>query len=201
MKSLKEYIHEVSLTEGLLDRVKNKEVSHDAIIKEFLEENYNINGSYTIKEKGNEFIVNVKGNVVVKNENITSLTNEFFEFGLISGDFYCYYCRYLTSLKGAPKEVKGSFDCSECNSLKSLEGAPKEVGGNFYCNECKSLKSLKGAPEKVRWAFDCNNCKSLKSLKGAPKEVGDSFYCVNCGTQFTEDDVKKYTTVAGAILV
>ena len=59
MKSLKEYIYEVSLTEGLLHRVKNKEVSHDAIIKEFLEENYNINGSYTIKEIKHKFIVSL----------------------------------------------------------------------------------------------------------------------------------------------
>ena len=37
MKSLKEYIEEVSLNEGLLDRVKNKEVNHEAVVKEFLE--------------------------------------------------------------------------------------------------------------------------------------------------------------------
>ena len=35
MKSLKEYIDE-----GLLDRVKNKEVDHKVLIEEFLKENY-----------------------------------------------------------------------------------------------------------------------------------------------------------------
>ena len=35
MKSLKEYIYEVSLTEGLLDRVKNKEVNHKVFVEEF----------------------------------------------------------------------------------------------------------------------------------------------------------------------
>ena len=49
MKSLKEYIYEVSLTEGLLDRVKNKEVNHKVFVEEFLEANYKFSGSYTIK--------------------------------------------------------------------------------------------------------------------------------------------------------
>ena len=44
MKSLKEYIGE-----GLLDRVKNKEVNHEILIEEFLKENYEIRGPYTIK--------------------------------------------------------------------------------------------------------------------------------------------------------
>ena len=192
------------------------------IVKEFLKENYNIRGSYTIKETKTGFIVDVKGDIEVANESIASLTNGLFEFGEVSGDFHCddcdlltslegapkkcmdfscHGCKSLTSLEGAPKEVNGGFGCSECNSLKSLEGAPKEVGRDFDCSGCKSLKSLQGAPGKVRWAFDCNGCKSLKSLKGAPKEVGDSFYCVNCGTQFTEDDVKKYTNVKENIFV
>ena len=171
------------------------------IIKEFLEENYNINGSYTIKEKGNEFIVNVKGNIRVKNKDITSLTNDLFEFGSISGNFHCHSCYSLTSLKGAPKEVGGRFNCTYCESLKTLEGAPKKVekfdcsycdlltslegvpekvGGVFSCACCDSLKTLKGAPKEVGEKFDCGDCKSLKSLEGAPDEVGGDFVCSYC---------------------
>ena len=109
MKALKEYIYEVSLTEGLLDRVKNKEVNHKIFMEEFLETNYKINGSYTIKETKNKFIVDVKGDIVVKNVNITTLTNEFFEFGKVSRDFDCNYCGSLTSLEGAPKKVGKTF--------------------------------------------------------------------------------------------
>ena len=76
MKSLKEYITEGSLTEGLLDRVKNKEVNHEALIKEFLETNYKFRGSYTIKAANKGFVVDVEGDVNVKNKNITLLTNE-----------------------------------------------------------------------------------------------------------------------------
>ena len=175
MKSLKEYIYE-----GLLDRVKNKEVNHKIFIEEFLETNYKIKGSYTIKETKNGFIVDVEGNVIVKNENIVILTNEFFEFGEVSGDFNCYYCRYLTSLKGAPKKVDGYFFCNYCSSLTSLEGAPEKVGQSFYCDNCKSLTSLEGAPKRVGRDFNCQLCDDLKSLEGAPRKVGWDFNCFNC---------------------
>ena len=131
MKSLKEYIEE-----GLLDRVKNKEVSHDVIIKEFLKDNYEIDGSYSIKDTNKGFIVDVKGNVIVKNTNIVTLTNEFFEFGKVSGIFDCDGCKLLTSLKGGPKKVGRSFYCTGCESLKTLEGAPKKVGLIFHCGHC-----------------------------------------------------------------
>ena len=131
MKSLKEYVDE-----GLLDRVKNKEVNHNAIIKEFLDENYEIYGSYTIKTTNKGFVVDVKGDVEVANKNITALTNGLFEFGV----------------------VDESFKCSSCESLRTLEGAPEEVGENFLCNGCKSLKSLEGAPKEVKWDFLCNDC-------------------------------------------
>ena len=173
MKSLKEYI-----AEGLLDRVKNKEVDHEALIKEFIEENYKTNGSYTIKATNKGFIVDVRGNTMVKNKNITSLTNGLFEFGEIRSDFFCDYCP----------------------SLKTLEGAPKEVYGYFYCNCCDSLTSLKGAPKEVGRDFDCTECKLLTSLEGAPKEVGGSFNCKDCGVQFTEEDVRKYTNAKEIII-
>ena len=114
MKPLKEYIYEVSLTEGLLDRVKNKEVNHKVLIEEFLEANYHFGSSYTIKEINNKFIVDVEGYVDVENINITSLTNGLFEFGVVS--------EY--------------FDCTRCESLKTLEGAPKKVGLIFHCGHC-----------------------------------------------------------------
>ena len=127
MKSLKEYIDE-----GLLDRVKNKEVNHDALIKEFLEANYDIRWcSYTIKNIKRKFIVDVKGNIMVKNKDITSLTNGLFEFNLVEGEFLCSYCKNLISLEGAPEKVGGTFECYNCKALTTLEGAPKEVGRDF----------------------------------------------------------------------
>ena len=76
MKSLKERIIESLLDDEdeVFDSVKEN------IIKEFLETNYKIRGSYTIKEIKNKFVVGIEGNVVVKNKNIAALTNDFFEF-------------------------------------------------------------------------------------------------------------------------
>ena len=98
MKSLKEY-----MTEGLLDRVKNKEVDHSAVVKEFLETNYKFRRSYSIKEINNKLVVDVKGDIWVKNKDITLLTNRLFEFGTVSGDFICDGCKSLKTLEGAPQ--------------------------------------------------------------------------------------------------
>ena len=194
MKSLKEYINE-----GLLDRVKNKEVNHEILIEEFLKENYEIRGSYTIKSTNKGFIVDVKGDVEVTNKSITALTNGLFEFGEVSRHFNCTNCESLKTLEGAPEEV-WYFKCSNCNSLINLKGAPKEVGWSFECYSCKSLKSLEGAPKKVDRNFYCTGCKLLKSLEGAPKEV-DAIYCNDCGVQFTEEDVKKHTNIKEKIFM
>ena len=166
MKSLKEYI-----AEGLLDRVKNKEVSHEVIVRDFLETNYKFRGSYTIKETKEGFVVDVKGDAEVTNKNITSLTNGLFEFGVVSSDFCCPHCKNLASLEGAPKEAE-----------------------EFYCYGCTSLRTLEGAPEKVK-EFGCSGCKSLTSLEGIRC---DTIECYDCGADFTDHYIANTT---GASLV
>ena len=192
MKELKSYFE--SLLNKTSVKVKNIDVIPD-IIEQFLKENYKIYGTYTINKTKSRYIVDVKGNVDIKNINTTSLTNEFFEFGSISGSFNCEECESLKSLKGAPKEVGGDFDCGKCISLKSLEGCPEKVGCDFVCNGCTSLKSLEYSPKEVDGGFYCIDCNSLKSLEGAPKEVGGNFLCGGCGVKFKIEDIKRYTNV------
>ena len=110
MKTLKEYI-----TEGILDIEDNINIdmTEDAV-ECFLRNNYKILSSYTIKITKDGFIVDVKGSLMVKNKDITSLTNGVFEFGSVGGDFFCSYCTKLTSLEGAPQKVGGHFCCNDC---------------------------------------------------------------------------------------
>ena len=96
-------------------------------------------------------------------------------FGVVGGDFYCYR-NQLTSLEGAPREVRGHF-CCDNNLLTSLVGAPEKVGWGFSCRD-NQLTSLEGAPRKVGKNFDCRN-NLLTSLVGAPQEVRGGFYCEN----------------------
>ena len=182
MKSLKEYI-----AEGLLDRVKNKEVSHEALIKEFLETNYKFRGSYTIKAANKGFVVDVKGDAEVTNKNITSLTNGLFEFGVVSSDFCCPHCKNLASLEGAPKHCR-LFHCHFCSSLRTLEGIPKSC---MYvsCQNCDSLKDLKGSPKACKMFNGCN-CKSLTSLEGAPTRC-KQFYCAKCENLTSLEDAPR----------
>ena len=169
MNALRSYISESLLDMGNVDNA-------DALIEEFLKENYKITGSYTITDG----IVDVKGSIVAISKDITSLTNGMFRFGEIKNNFYCINCPSLTSLEGAPRKVGRDFDCSRCKKLKSLEGAPEVVERHFYCINCDSLTSLEGAPQKVYNGFFCNYCQSLTSLKGAPKKTGGEFSCSNC---------------------
>lgn len=169
-------------TNSILSDFDDLESSLDPIkeIKQFIKDNYKIDGELQISNEPNEngrYEVSCY-DVLVKNNRITSLTNNLFEWGEISGDFDCFDCRYLTSLKGSPKKV----------------------GRNFKCDRCKSLTSLEGAPEKVVDYFCCSYCDSLTSLEGAPKETG-YFDCFNCGKQFTKDDVKKKCSVRRSIFI
>ena len=174
MKTLKEF-----LTEGILDIEDNIEnLSVESLIKDFIRENYDVGKIPQIKKKADKYIVSTNGYVLVKNKNITTLTNGLFEWGEVNS-FYCSNCTLLKDLTGAPKKVGTNFNCNECTSLESLEGAPKEVGANFDCGNCTSLKSLEGAPEEVGVGFSCDGCTSLKDLIGAPEKVG-SFYCNGC---------------------
>ncbi len=171
MKTLKEYIFE-----GLLDRVKNKEVNHEVIVRDFLEENYKFDGPYTIKTTNKGFVVDVKGNVDVKNKKIISLTNGLFEFGEVIGCFYCYKCNSLKTLEGAPKKCY-VFNCDNCENLTSLEGSPKNCS-IFDCSNCENLISLKGAPNTVN-SFSANNT-GIKDFNGAPKKINGNVFCTRC---------------------
>ena len=137
---------------------------------------------------------------------MTSLTNEYFVFGKVTGNFDCNYAENIESLKGAPKEVGGIFDCVRCHNITSLKGAPKEIGGptnvnqvtlSLDCSWCTSLKSLEGCTPNLK-AMSIEGCKSLTSLQGAPK-VSQFFNAKYCG--FTESDVTKEIGYCKRILV
>ena len=128
-----------------------------------------VKGTYTINDDGS---IDVEGTV---NLSIRKLTKIPFNFGKVSGGFFCYN-NQLTSLEGSPNNVGGCFDCHD-NKITSLDGAPNTVSGYFDCNDNK-ITSLDGAPNTVSGGFYCSSNK-LTSLEGAPNTVGGSFYCYN----------------------
>ena len=200
MINLKNYIIESIL--DIEDNIDNIDESIKDQIKQFLKDNFTNASKCKISKKPNKdgkFEVLSNGDIEVKNQQITSLTNGVFIWNNIGRNFNCWGCKSLISLEGAPKKVGGDFICYNCKSLTSLEGAPKEVKGDFICYNCKSLTSLEGAPKVVGGDFNCFGCHSLKSLEGIPKEVGRTFCCVDCGSKFTQEDVKKISNVKGTI--
>ena len=143
MKNLNEYIKESLLDDEdvLMNDTSEKVIEEN--VNNFLKDNYRYVYKISKKPINGKYIVDSNGDLEVKNKNITSLTNEYFEFGFIGRDFDCSGCKSLTSLKGAPKKVGGDFDCYSCKSLTSLEGAPKKIGGDFCCYDCKTEFSEK----------------------------------------------------------
>lgn len=86
--------------------------------------NRGIRGSWPpAKIKYKDGLVNVKGNINLGSENLTTIP---FQFGYVTENFNCENNK-LTSLKGCPYEVDGFF-CA-FNNLTSLEYFPKKVKG------------------------------------------------------------------------
>lgn len=91
-------------------------------IKKFIQKNYEFIGKsknhFSIgpeKDSDDKFVVNVYDNISVsKKFDQTALTNGYFVFGKVEGDFDCSNCKDLKTLEGAPKEVEGDFNCSNC---------------------------------------------------------------------------------------
>lgn len=125
--------------------------------------------TYNLYEMPYGFVI--KGDLDLNFKDLTELPD--LSGVIVKGNFSCDY-NYLTTLKGAPREVGGDFSCVN-NKLVSLEGAPEIVGGHFCCNFNK-LRTLEGAPRDVGESFHCEE-NLLKSLEHAPEYVGGEFSC------------------------
>jgi hypothetical protein len=200
MRSLKDILNEGILAD-IDAQIERGDNDIKAEIQAFLKENYI--GTFKISKTPNSdglYEVSSLTTVLVKNKNITSLTNGMFVWTIVEGLFGCANCHSLKSLEGAPKEIVDAFSCMLCDNLTSLEGAPKKVVGDFSCASCHSLKSLEHAPKEVGGDFNCSYCPSLKSLEGAPKKVRKNFICIDKKAKFTKEDVKKVSNVKGKIV-
>lgn len=192
MKKLNEH-----LIESLLDDEEELVNDDNILIDQFLKDNYEIDGAYTIKNG----IVDVNGNVrlsIKVQRNITDLTNELFKFGIVTGNFVIMGCKKLKSLKGCPYKVN-SFHCYNCSELENFIGAPSKIDDFMGASGCTNVISLIGLPKTVK-KIDLSGCKKLKnleyisdsdiyvlnecikleSLKGLPSNHKFSLYISNC---------------------
>lgn len=181
------------LNESLLD--DEEELVNDdntVLIEQFLKDNYEISGSYTIKNG----VVDVIGKIKLSNKSLKHLTNNLFKFGTVKGKFICASSD-ITSLEGAPDQVE-YFSCRRCNNLLSLKYSPKYVSDTFACSNCPKLKNLEGAPIEVN-NFYCYDCASLSSLKGLPKKISGDLECNGC-PKLKIKEVEKYLPNIGGDL-
>lgn len=106
----------------------------------------------------------VQGNIDIANRQLAALPD--LSCVIVTGNFYCQD-NELTSLKGAPSEVRGGFWCNN-NQLESLEYSPKGITGQYICHNNR-LKTLAPAPQAITGDFSCSG-NLLTSLEGAPKQ-------------------------------
>lgn len=110
------------------------------------------------------------GEIDLRQLSVTSLEGAPLE---IRGNFICSETE-ITSLKYAPATIRGNLYAGRSN-LKTLQDMPTDITGSIYLNG-NNIASLKGAPYIANGLFDCSDNK-LTSLEGAPKLVQGSFIC------------------------
>ena len=120
--------------------------------------------------------IEINGNKVAPN----GVQRDIWEYG----NFDCSDFN-LTSLIGAPKELKGGHFFCNNNKLTSLEGAPQKQIYDFFCDE-NDLTSLEGCPQKITGTFDCSSNKRLTSLKGMSQEGVTELFCSDCDLESLE---------------
>lgn len=205
MKTLKE-----SLLADMEDVMSRSDTDIRELVKKFLWDNYH--GSYIIPMKPNKdgiYEISAENRIVVKNKELTELTNGLFVFKDSKNEFDCSHCINLTSLKGSPR-ITGTFNCSYCPKLTSLKDGPEKVYNTYYCNNCgltslegspkinygfnccgNPLKNLKGASKKVNAKFICSYCPELETLEGCPEQIKSWLDCSNC-PKLEFESLKKY---------
>ncbi|TAL38016.1 MAG: hypothetical protein EPN97_04410 [Alphaproteobacteria bacterium] len=119
--------------------------------------------SYSFQRQGDGRLL-VQGNIDIANRQLAELPD--LSCVIVTGNFYCQD-NQLTSLKGAPSEVRGGFWCNG-NRLESLEYSPNGITGQYICSNNR-LSTLAHAPENITGDFACAG-NPLTSLEGAPKQ-------------------------------
>lgn len=94
------------------------------------------------------------------------------QFGFVEGDFRATHAD-LTTLKGAPEQVKGDFSV-HYNQLQDLTHAPKQVGGHLFVNN-NPLKSLSGIPDQIEGTIYISYKTRLPLLRCLVPQQGVQF--------------------------
>lgn len=177
MKALYDYITE-SILNNPEEHIDGMETYYN--VENWLTNTYNItkgynsDGTYEIIVSKNDCIVNVNGDVRMRQTRggYNSLTNGMFRFGTINGHFHANY-QNLKNLEGSPRVVTIEFSIEHNNCEFTCEGGPDKVGGIRLGANCISLE---GMPQDAGKYLYCKNSK-LKNLKGCGKSKEYHFEC------------------------
>jgi hypothetical protein len=152
MKTLYNYI-----SESLLNNVEDSMQAGDtyAVVKEWLEENYNVNRcTYDIVITKNDCVVNVNGDIRMEvpmrgQPDRTALTNGMFRFGTVNGNFDANY-QSLKNLEGSPRVVTGKFTIDRPSKVKrTVDGIESFVDTLLF-----DIKLDNEVPNELRMEFE-----------------------------------------------
>lgn len=173
-----------TIYESIFDIDSNLDKVDVSVVKKFLKENYS-DSAFDISDKPNKngkFEVTARWAVFLENTEITSLTNDMFEFTKINGNFEIKDADLLEDLSGAPKDVKGCLSIVNCKNLKSLKGISPAVG-KLFIDGCSSLKSIDYIPNEIygNVIYNSSDCSEY-----------DDIYIENCELLESMPAIKKY---------
>ena len=108
-------------------------------------------------------------NVILTDKNLVSFETKVWPDSVLN--FGCDSNK-LTSLEGAPLEIKGFFSCQH-NQLSNLIGGPQSTGRFFSCEQNK-ITSLIGGPTKINGHYYCQ-ANRISSFEGIHKHFKNGY--------------------------
>lgn len=164
-----------------LDFLTGKSSSKEEVEKIAAEYADCFSGPYEVVKIGENYFVNVDGNVNFKRQTFEYLPVPFFRVRL----FDCSYCINLKSTAGLPQVINDGLILRGCQSLTSLNEFGRTAFicyGPMDASDCINLEGIYG-PALDEFAMtigqvssaDFSGCKKLKSLNG----LGCVFNSVN----------------------
>lgn len=131
---------------------------------------------YRIHDDGT---VDVDGDVILNRQQLSCFP---VKFGTVNGNFECENCPNLTSLVGAPREVRGYFSCLD-SPIVTLAGFDTHVTRTLYCDFEKVLSGgiclMTGltAPHFLPYVGNMGSAPAFNIIRTYIRRPEDIFEC------------------------
>ena len=184
--------------ESILDDkfASDKNVDHQLqreIVLKWIQDNYTL-APHKLKifkrpNKDGKLIVDYDANIypLTLKLDAKSITNDFFIWRNVKGEFNCSGNGNIQNMNGAPSNVH-NIHIAGCTNLTTLEGGFNTCN-HFKIRHCPKITNLKGVPNSYS-SLTCEHCENLTSIEGCPEKTHE-FVIRSCGVTSLKGGPKK----------